>query len=223
MQDGRPTYTLDGQHLPNENTQMDLGVLIDSQLKFHDHNRNVTRMAGGVAQSFLKGAVCREPNFMVHILKTHIRPILEYASTVWNTGYLQDIRRLESIQRLWTRQIKGLEDKDYGTRLRALDLYSVKGRFLRADLIKCWKIFNGSCLIEPTDLWEMSVSSRTRGHRFKIKVNRCQVDARARFFSERIVQDWNSLPDCAVSSGTLSGFKTAMDTCLTEKLFDYLH
>ena len=223
VQDGRPTYTLDGQHLPNENTQMDLGVLIDSQLKFHDHNRNVTRMAGGVAQSFLKGTVCREPNFMVHILKTHIRPILEYASTVWNTGYLQDIRRLESIQRLWTRQIKGLEDKDYGTRLRALDLYSVKGRFLRADLIKCWKIFNGSCLIEPTDLWEMSVSSRTRGHRFKIKVNRCQVDARARFFSERIVQDWNSLPDWAVSSGTLSGFKAAMDTCLTEKLFDYLH
>ena len=57
IQDGWPTYTLDGQHLPNENIQMDLGVLIDSQLKFHDHNRNVTRMASGVAQSFLKGTV----------------------------------------------------------------------------------------------------------------------------------------------------------------------
>ena len=218
----RPIYTLDGQRLPNESAQMDLGVLIDNQLKFHEHSRNVTRKAGGVAHSFLKGTVCREPNFMVHILKVHIRPILEYASSVWNAGYLQDVRRLESIQRLWTRQTKGLEDKEYGTRLRALDLYSVKGRFLRADLIKCWRIFNGKCPIEPTDLWDTSSDSRTRGHRCKIRVNRCQVDARARFFTERVVQDWNSLPDWAVSSKTLAEFKTALHTCLTDKLFDYL-
>jgi len=218
----RPNYTLDGQQLPYESAQMDLGVLIDNQLKFHEHSRSATRKAGGVAHSFLKGTVCREPEFMVHILKTHIRPVLEYASTVWNTGYMQDVRRLESIQRLWTRQIKGLEDKEYGNRLRELDLYSVKGRFLRADLIKCWKIFNGKCPIEPTDLWDTSSDSRTRGHRFKIRVSRCQIDARARFFTERVVQDWNSLPDCVVSSETLTKFKSSLEVSLANRLFDYL-
>ena len=218
----RPVYMLDGQQIPNESAQLDLGVLIDDQLKFHDHTRNVTRKAGGVAHSFLKGTVCRDSDFMVHIFMSHIRPILEYASTVWNTGYLQDIRRLESIQRLWTRQIKGLEGEEYATRLRVLDMYSVKGRFLRADLIKCWKIFNGKSPIKPTDLWDTSSDSRTRGHRHKIRVKRCEVDARARFFSERVVQDWNSLPDWAVASATMSEFKAALDTCLTDKLFDYL-
>ena len=124
-----------GQLLSSESAQMDLGFLVDNQLNFHDHARNATRKAGGVAHSFLKGTVYREPNFMVHILQTHIRPVLEYASTVWNIGYLQDLRRLESVQRLWTRQVKGLEEEDYETRLQPLDLYSVKGRLLRADMI----------------------------------------------------------------------------------------
>ena len=74
---------------------------------------------------------------MTEVFKSHIRPILEYASPVWNTEYHQDLKRLESVQRLWTRQVLGLENANYGTRLRELNLYSVKGRLLRADLIKC--------------------------------------------------------------------------------------
>ena len=155
-------------------------------------------------------------------MKTHIRPVSEYASTVWNTGYLQDIRRLESVQRLWTRQIKGLEEEEYGTRLRILDLYSVKGRLLRADLLKVWKIFHGKCLIAPTDLWDTSTDPRTRGHQYKINIRRCQVDARARYFTERVAHDWNSLPSWAVTTATLKEFKSALATCLSDRLFDYL-
>ena len=218
----RPNYTLNGQQLPNVCTQMDLGLLIDDQLKFHEHSRTVVRKAGGIAQNILKGTVCREPEFMTHIFKIHIRPLLEYASTVWNTGYIQDIRRLESVQRLWTRQIRGLEKKEYGDRLKATNLYSAKGRFLRADLIKCWKIFNGKCPIEPTDFWEISSETRTRGHQYKIKIRRSQIEARARFFTERVAHDWNALPAWAVSSSTLKDFKFALESCLQGRLFDYL-
>ena len=217
-----PSYMLFGKQLPSEGSQMDLGVLIDNQLKFHEHTRSATRKAGAAAHSLLKGTVCREPDFMVHILKTHIRPVLEYASTVWNTGYLQDIRKLESVQRLWTRQIRGLEEEEYGTRLRELDLYSVKGRLLRADLLKCWKIFHGKCLIAPADLWDTSSDSRTRGHQYKINIRRCQIDARARYFTERVAHDWNSLPSWAVSAATVKEFKSALATCLSDRLFDYL-
>ena len=218
----RPSYTLDGRQLPVSVAQVDLGVLVDDHLKFHEHSRTATRKAGGVAHNLLKGTVCREPEFMMHILKTHIRPILEYASPVWNTGYVQDMKRLESVQRLWTRQIKGLEGKEYGDRLRSLDLYSIKGRLLRADMIKSWKIFNGNSPIQPADLWDISRDTRTRGHPFKIRVSRSQVDARARFFSQRVVQDWNSLPTWVVTSKTLNEFKSALETCLGSRLFDYL-
>ena len=202
-------------------SQTDLGIIVDDTLKFHEHAQNTTRKAGGVAHNLLKSTVCRSPVFMIYLLKTHIRPILEYASVVWNTGYVQDRRKLESVQRLWTRHVIGLEKKEYGERLKTLDLYSVEGRLLRADLIKCWKVFRGQCSIQPTVLWEIHTGARTRGHQFRIKVNRCEIDARSRFFSNRIIRDWNSLPSWVVEAETIGTFKSGLATVLGERLFHY--
>ena len=44
----------------------------------------------------------------------HIRPILEYCSSVWNLGYIADINLLESVQRRWTKNIQGMEHLDQG-------------------------------------------------------------------------------------------------------------
>ena len=218
----RPLYYLNGEELPWTHSHTDLGVTIDDTLRFHGQARVAARKAGGIAHSFLKATLCRDPDFMLHILCTHIRPVLEYASVVWNTGYNEDIRRLEAVQRLWTRHTKGLGDMDYGERLKSLDLYSVKGRLLRTDLMKCWKIFHGLCPIKPSDLWDTSTERRTRGNRFKIRVRRCQLDTRARFFSERVGHEWNSLPDWAVSASSIAEFKSALSAVLGDRLHEYL-
>ena len=42
--------------------------------------------------------VCRTPEFMLFFFTTHVRPIIEYASCLWNTGYVEDLRKLERIQ-----------------------------------------------------------------------------------------------------------------------------
>ena len=141
---------------------------------------------------------------------------------MWNSGYIQDIKRLEAVQRLWTRHILGLQDKEYGVRLQALNLFSVKGRFLRADIIKCWKIFHGHCHISPEMLWDLNVDSRTRGHTLKIKSCRGQVDARTRFFSHRVVRDWNGLPGWLVQEHSLPQFKKGLATALGDKLYEYV-
>ena len=65
-------------------------MVVDDTLKFHEHARTTARKAAAVAHNLLKDTVCRSPDFMVHLFKVHIRPILEYASVVWNTGYVQD-------------------------------------------------------------------------------------------------------------------------------------
>ena len=216
-----PTYKLEDSPIPPVTSQTDLGIIVDKDLKFHEHARATARKAGAIAQNLLKSTVCRSPDFMLHLLKVHIRPVLEYASVVWNSGYMLDKKKLESVQRLWTRHVLGLEKKEYMDRLKSLDLYSVEGRFLRADLIKCWKVFHGKCPIEPSQLWEVNVDARTRGHRFKIKVNRCELDARSRFFPNRIINDWNSLPGWVVEARTLGEFKSGLATVLGERLFYY--
>ena len=123
------------------------------------------------AFNFLKSTVCRSPEFMLFLLTTHIRPIIEYCSCLWNTGYIQDLRALEKVQRRWTKQIDGMHDLSYADRLRSLNLYSVQGRLVRADLLQCWKMFHGKSCISPNELFDRPPHDRTRGHCYVIFVN----------------------------------------------------
>jgi len=56
-----------------------------------------------------------------------------------------------------------------------------------------------------------SVIVVTRGHSAKIEKQRCQLDLRRHFFSERVVNRWNSLPQHVIDAGSINGFKNAME------------
>ena len=155
----------------------DLGVVVDRTLKFHIHVDVTVRKAN----CLLRSTVCREGSFMVSLFVSHVRPILDYCSSVWNTGYVGDIRKLESVQRRWTRQIVGLEGLDYPARLRRVGLYSIAGRMLRADIVKVWKVLRGVCCEGLRDLFDFRVHSATRGHEYKLAVPRCRSELKRRF------------------------------------------
>ena len=216
-----PSYQIDGDVIQSVDSHSDLGVVVDSCLKFHLHILSTAQKAGGLAQSILKATVCRSPEFMLTLLTTHIRPILEYCSCLWHTGYISDIKTLESVQRRWTKRVERLSQVDYGTRLRTLNLYSVSGRLLRADMIFCWKIFHGKCSVVPEDIFSVSSDRGTRGHRYKVDHVRPDTDVRGRSFGLRVINQWNRLPDHVVALDDLKQFKAMLSDALGDKLFDY--
>ena len=216
-----PQYHINQTKIRVESSHADLGVLVSSDLKFHQHISNTARKAAGLTQNLLKSTVCRTPKFMMTLFCSHVRPIIEYCSCVWNTGYVGDLRLLESVQRRWTKSVHGLASQDYKSRLRSLDQYSTQGRLLRADLIQCWKIFHGKCSVASEDLFLMAPPTGTRGHRFKVCHTRAQTDVRKRSFSMRVVSTWNSLPDCAVSEIDYRCFKTKLADALGEQLYEF--
>ena len=91
------------------------------------------------------------------------------------------MRKLERIQRRWTKRVQGLRELTYAERLSELGLYSIQGRLIRADLIQYWKIFNGKSCIAPHSMFAQPQTG-TRGHPFKIMVTRANTDIRQRFF-----------------------------------------
>ncbi len=217
-------YSLNNQPIPIKESAPDLGILIHSSLKFHQHISNIVHKAGGLSHSILKSTLNRDTSFMLPLYIAHIRPLLEYSSSLWNQGYLGDLRLLESVQRRWTKSISGLENLTYPDRLKSLNLFSVKGRLLRHDLILYWKIFHGHSPLSPPDIFTLhNQNIATRGHRYKIAHTRCSLDIRKRFFSVRCVPQWNSLPDSVVSSASLETFKCALAAhySITGTLFDY--
>ena len=76
--------------------------------------------------------------------------------------------------------------------LKILEFISIFGRLVRADLIKCWKIFHSEVDTGLLDGFTVAVDRRSCDHSFKIVVQRCVLEMRRRCFHVRVIQWRNS-------------------------------
>ena len=51
----------------------------------------------------------------------------------------------------------------------------------------------------------------TRGHSLKLYKRHCRLDARKFFFSQRVVNSWNSLPQHVIEAPSVNSFKKRLD------------
>ena len=138
-------------------------------LQFHSHILKISNSAKGFSCNILRRTVNSRARFMLEVFDSYVRPLVEYATPLWNTGYDADPRKLEYVQRKWTAQITGLQDLPYNERLEELNLYSLKGRRTRYDLIKQWKILHSKSPIPPyLPYLQKARHPNTRGHNLKL-------------------------------------------------------
>ena len=208
-------------YVPEKDVALDLGITIDTSLKFHKHVSSIVCKASAVANNLLKCTVNRDVKFMSTLYISQIRPLLEYNSAVWNLGYIGDVKALESVQRRWTKCIGGLENLQYFDRLKALNLFSVRGRLLRHDLIKIWHIIHSKSSLSFDNFFQLPTLHTTRGHQYKLAHVRTNLDIRKRSFAVRNIGLWNSLPEYVVSSTNVNTFKAALTSYLGDLLFEY--
>ena len=133
-----------------------------------------------------------------------ICPQLEYCVQVWNPFLAKDIDLLEKVQRRATKCLHSLSNLSYEEWLGRLDLYSLFCRRQRGDLIEVFKILNRYYDIEPTVFFTINNSSTTSGHQFKLLI-------RQHFFTNRVVNLWNSLCSSIVLAPTVATFKHRLD------------
>ena len=214
-----PDYRICGVTVRHLTKFMDLGIIVDESLKFHHHIDLVVGRTSSMITNLLRSTVCRDAEFMMTLWVSHVRPLIEYGCCVWNVGYLMDVRRLESLQRRWTREVAGLDGLVYSARLHRLDLFSIRGRLMRIDLIKIWKCFQSEVDVGLCSLFEMARGERTRGHRFKLAVPRLWSELGRRTFGVRSVRIWNSLPSSLVEVTNVDAFKRGLDVSLGEELY----
>lgn len=117
--------------------------------------------------------------------------------------------------------IEGLENLPYHDRLSDIDLFSVQGRLLRADIIKCWKIMHGCASFDSRRLFQRAPNIGTRNHAYRIGYTHCSLQCRRRVFSLCVVGIWNSLPSSVVELNDIDLFKSALKSVLGYKLYEY--
>ena len=198
------TYTLRDTPLQESNAERDLGVLISSDLSFDSHISKIVKKAEGILASITRAFVSRSPHVYLKLFNTLVRPLLEYASPVWNPLQVNMCRRLEAVQRRATRRIPGIRSLTYSQRLLTLNMESLELRRKVADLVLLYKLVRRP---DRDRLFTFSSSSRLRGHCYKIMPQHVKLNLRKNFFANRVVSEWNSLPSHIVNTESLNYFK----------------
>jgi hypothetical protein len=146
------------------------------------------------------------------LYKTYIRPHLEFSVQAWSPYLRKDIDCLERVQRAATKLVPHLRKLSYEERLEKLRLTSLYDRRRRGDVIETYKILNGKVNVNKEQFFRLSATGHnTRGHSLKLEVQRPRLDKRKFFFSHRVVQQWNSLPQRVVTSVSVNSFKNSFD------------
>jgi len=101
---------------------------------------------------------------------TYVRPTLEYASIVWSLARIEDINRIESVQRYFTKKIALCEHRCYKDRLIFLRINSLQYRRGITDLLFIFNLFANrlSCNILPYIELKEPSSRPTRGHNYQL-------------------------------------------------------
>ena len=143
---------------------------------------------------------------LLKLFVTMVRPTLEYSNSVWGPSFILDQRKLEKVQCRATHLIPTIADMPYSERLSTLQLPSLAYQRLRGDLILVYKILNGYFTSDFDNLFTYS-NNITRGHSLKLFKSFSKLRCRYDYFSNRIVNDWNSLPDNVMNCSTVNCFK----------------
>ena len=119
----------------------------------------------------IKKKLCRPHCWIFHIIKFLVRPRIEYGNAVWSPyrlGYFEDI---EKVQMRHTKLVKLLKYLSYESRLKALDLPTLKYRRHRGEMIEVFKFLRGLGLCDNSvseKLFKLSNIDYTLGDSLKL-------------------------------------------------------
>ena len=153
-----------------------------------------------------------------------VRPHLEYANQMWCSYLVNDIKLLENVQRRATRLVPELKGLQYTDRLKRLNLPTLAYRRSRGDMIETFKILRG--FYDPactTNIFTRREEDITRGNSYKLYKSRIRLNIKKNSSSSRVIDSWNSLPECVIQATTIQDFEKRLDSHWNnqDRKFDY--
>ena len=120
----------------------DMGILMSSDCSFAKHILSVSSRCSSLAGWILRTFASRDKITMLRLFKSLVLSRLDYGSQLWSPYKVKHISLLESVQRAFTKYIKGMHTYSYADRLSILKLYSLQTqrRRDRYTIIYVWKI-----------------------------------------------------------------------------------
>jgi hypothetical protein len=212
-------FELAGVSLPRVKEVLDLGVNFNGTLNFTNHISIIITKAKNRLFLLRKIFKSKNPHLLILGFKTYVMPLLEYCSQVWNPQIDADVRRIESVQRMFTKRLAGYNTLNYPERLKKSGLQTLELRRLRADMCLCYNILHGNLETETGNFFEVGAPGITRGHNWKLKNRVPRLNLRLHYFCNRVVNAWNALQPETVNASSIATFRHLLEK---ESFVNYL-
>ena len=226
----RHTYQMNHWQLKTTECEKDIGVYMHSSLKPSFHIAEAVKKANRALGSLLRSLTYRDKFHYIRLYKIYVRCHLENAVQAWNPWLIQDIQNIESVQKRAIRCCHGLQGSTYEEKLKEVGLTTLAERRSRGDMLETFKILNK---IDDVDYhtWFKKVGEQHQITRQAISLTadgtiagtenlikpKSRLDVRKHFFSCRVVDPWNNLPDDVRKSCGVDDFKKNYDHYMTGK------
>ena len=178
-------YKMGDAVLGRTTQEKDLRITFSADMKVSERCGIAASNGNQILGLIRRTIMYKEKQLIVPLYKAIIRTHLEYFIQAWRPYRTKDIDKLERIQRRTTKMIPELRDLSYESRLLQCGLTTLENRRLRGDQIEVFKIVNGN---EDVD--------------------------RKYSFSQRVINEWNKLPNDCVNASSVNMFKNKIDRYL---------
>jgi len=194
----RSTYIMNEQELESTSEEKDLGVIVSDDLKPSKQCAAAVSRANRVLGTIKWSFNHRDKDLIKDLYISRVRPLLEHAVQAWSPQYKKDAKLLEGVQRRATKLVPELRNLEYEERLEQFGLTSLVERRTRGDMLEVHKIMTDEKYCN-SHMLTRSHNSRTRGHSQKLEKQKFRLNTRRHFFADRVVDDWNRLPEHVVT------------------------
>ena len=98
-----------------------------------------------------------------------------------------------------------------------MNLPSLDERLKRGDMIQTYKIMNRKEKTPISRFFQLNENKSNRGNDLKIYKKRSRLEVRRNFYSQRVVDGWNKLPNQVVTAPKINAFKARYGEHVLEK------
>ena len=205
------TYRMHGIELEQVTVEKDLGVYLDSELKFRKQASAAAAKGNQLLALIKRSFLCIDAVTLPALYKTLVRPHLEYGNLIWGPFNRADQKLIERVQRRATKLVQVIRHLPYEERLKQLNIPSLHYRRRRGDMIAMYQILNGGMNVSPDTFFIPAQTVCTRGHTKKLWKPQAHSRVRRHTLAARAVNDWNDLPPSVVQATSVNQFKARLD------------